>query len=141
MGRGTLPPHCAEDVSHVPNRLTHSHMLSTPQGVLASMKAIMEGVGPMFFAFAMTAAEKTPLPGLPWIFGAACMAISLALCCLLESYCDVATQAARYAPGDGATEMTAALGGGEKWPEMDARRCEWVQVLVCGGGGGGGGGW
>jgi hypothetical protein len=27
------------------------------QGVLASMKAIMEGVGPMFFAFAMTAAE------------------------------------------------------------------------------------
>ena len=40
------------------------------QGVLASMKAIMEGVGPMFFAFAMTAAEKTPLPGLPWIFGA-----------------------------------------------------------------------
>lgn len=68
------------------------------QGVLASMKAIMEGVGPMSFAFAMTVQahgrnmrecarlsrdalpwqvfETTSLPGAPWIFGAGCMMVS-----------------------------------------------------------------
>ena len=38
-------------------------MLGEAQGVLASMKALMEGVGPLAFATAMTVAEGSALPG------------------------------------------------------------------------------
>lgn len=48
------------------------------------MKAIMEGVGPLAFATAMTLAESSPLPGSPWLVGAFCMSVSLVLCLRLE---------------------------------------------------------
>jgi hypothetical protein len=54
------------------------------QGVLASMKALMEGIGPLAFATAMTHAEGTVLPGSPWLVGASCMTVSLVLCLQLE---------------------------------------------------------
>ena len=59
-------------------------MLGEAQGVLASMKALMEGVGPLAFATAMTAAEGSALPGAPWLVGAGCMFVSLLLCLRLE---------------------------------------------------------
>mmetsp|Transcript_5481 Transcript_5481/g.13566 ORF Transcript_5481/g.13566 Transcript_5481/m.13566 type:complete len:95 (+) Transcript_5481:93-377(+) len=48
------------------------------------MKALMEGVGPLAFATAMTVAEGSALPGSPWLVGATCMSISLLLCLRLE---------------------------------------------------------
>lgn len=73
-------------VSSICSQVVPPRMVGEAQGVLASMKAVMEGVGPLAFAVAMSAFEQTPLPGAPWLFGAAIMGVSLALCFLLERY-------------------------------------------------------
>ena len=71
-------------LSAICSQVVSPRVLGEAQGVLASMKALMEGVGPLAFATAMTVAEGSALPGSPWLVGAACMTVSLLLCLRLE---------------------------------------------------------
>ena len=71
-------------LSAICSQVVSPRVLGEAQGVLASMKALMEGVGPLAFATAMTVAEGSVLPGSPWLVGAACMTVSLLLCLRLE---------------------------------------------------------
>ena len=75
---------CISSLSAICSQVVSPRVLGEAQGVLASMKAFMEGVGPLAFATAMTVAEGSVLPGSPWLIGAACMSVSVLLCLRLE---------------------------------------------------------
>lgn len=77
--------------------------------MIASMKALMEGVGPLAFAWAMPRFEHTALPGAPWLGAAALTAVSLALCCLLEECTN------------DAIDLEQFRGSGERLPLQNSR--------------------
>ena len=53
--------------------------------MLASMKALMEGVGPILFAKLLPAFERTALPGGPWLVGALFTSLALFQALWLET--------------------------------------------------------
>ena len=114
-----------------------SHALWWAQGVLASMKALMEGFGPMAFAWmlprwevsvvpgartravgahacahhgALSSPQESVLPGAPWLVSAALMSGAFVLCLWLEAYTDEAVHTHRCESPD-AEESTSML-----WP-------------------------
>ena len=50
-----------------------TRIVGEAQGLLASMKAIMEGLGPMAFGIGMSCFEGSQIPGAPWLLGSICM--------------------------------------------------------------------
>ena len=91
-GFATISSLCSQVVPH--------SLVGEAQGVLASMKALMEGVGPIAFSWMMPRFEDTRLPGAPWLVSAACMAVAFWLCTWLERYTDDAVLMHRRARGD-----------------------------------------
>jgi len=76
-GFATTSALCSQVVPH--------SLIGEAQGVLASMKSLMEGVGPLAFAWMLPQFEDTRLPGAPWLISAASMAIAFILCLWLEA--------------------------------------------------------
>lgn len=85
-GFATISSLCSQVVEH--------SLVGEAQGVVASMKALMEGVGPLAFAWMLPHCEGTPLPGAPWLVSAACMGAACVLCCWLEAFTADAIEAA-----------------------------------------------
>lgn len=59
------------------------------------MKALMEGIGPIAFAWLLPRFERTPLPGAPWLASCALMSAAFVLCFWLEACTDDAVHAHR----------------------------------------------
>lgn len=77
-GFATTSALCSQVVPHA--------LIGEAQGVLASMKSLMEGVGPLAFAWMLPRFEESAMPGAPWIVSAASMAVAFVLCFWLEAY-------------------------------------------------------
>ncbi|KOO32609.1 hippocampus abundant transcript 1 protein [Chrysochromulina tobinii] len=101
-GFATVSSLCSQVVPHA--------LVGEAQGVLASMKALMEGFGPMAFAWMLPRWEESVLPGAPWLVSAALMSGAFVLCLWLEAYTDEAVHTHRCESPD-AEESTSML-----WP-------------------------
>jgi hypothetical protein len=90
-GFATISSLCSQVVPH--------RLVGEAQGVLNAMKALMEGIGPLAFAWMIPRFEDTPLPGAPWLISAACMAAAGVLCLWLEAFTDEAVHAHQMRAG------------------------------------------
>ena len=82
--------------SALASQVVPHHLVGEAQGVLNSVKALMEGVGPLAFAWMMPRFEDTWLPGAPWLLSAVLMAAAFALCLRLEDETDDAVRLHRH---------------------------------------------
>jgi DHA1 family tetracycline resistance protein-like MFS transporter len=112
-GFATVSSLCSQVVSH--------ELVGEAQGVLASMKALMEGVGPVGFAWMLPRAEETSLPGAPWLVSSVLMAAAFGLCFQLESYMGSIIPAAEC--------MEAAASDPD--PDPEASTCLEHDALLC----------
>ena len=72
-------------VSSMASQVVPRAQTGEAQGVITSLKALTEGLGPLATAAALPWFEGTPLPGAPWLIAAISVGVSLALCLRLES--------------------------------------------------------
>ena len=60
-------------------------MVGEVQGVLTSMKALTEGLGPLLVSSLLQAFEGTALPGAPWLLCSCSAAVAVGLATRLEA--------------------------------------------------------
>ena len=86
------------------------------QGVVTSLKALTEGLGPLVTAAALPWFEGTALPGAPWLMSAGFIGLSLLLCLRLEKAMQTSTAKLAATISDSpmqpATEGNGILEGG-----------------------------
>jgi nitrate/nitrite transporter NarK len=92
-------------VSSMASQVVPRAQTGEAQGVVTSLKALTEGLGPLATSAALPWFEETPLPGAPWLISAMWVALSLVLCLRLEGVLR------RYAAGGASVELTGANGG------------------------------
>ena len=84
------------------------------QGVVTSLKALTEGLGPLLTASALPWFEGSSLPGAPWLLSATWVGVSLYLCLRLESAIQGSAVMASRAAGDSKRLDGAELTPGEE---------------------------
>lgn len=120
-GFATTSALCSQVVPHA--------LVGEAQGVIASMKSLMEGVGPLAFAWMLPRFESTPLPGAPWILSAAIMAVAFTLCLWLEAYTDEAVHAHRDCTDDDLISLPLVSAKDETRATRTARNSEATKVV------------
>ena len=84
------------------------------QGVVTSLKALTEGLGPLLTASALPWFEGSSLPGAPWLLSATWVGLSLYLCLRLESAILGSAVVASRAAGDSKSLDGADVTSGEE---------------------------
>lgn len=72
-------------ISSLATQAVDDHRTGEAQGVITSLKAITEGIGPLVTSLLLPAFEKTWLPGAPWLLCALCVLLALSFCAYIEA--------------------------------------------------------
>ena len=133
-GFATVSSLCSQVVPH--------SLVGEAQGVLASVKALMEGVGPLAFAWMLPRFEGTPMPGAPWLASAGLMGVAYTLCWWLEVYTDdaVACQLALRSGGVSPPDHAVSDQASDAEHAAVGETCPILRRGCCGSSGTGGGG-
>ena len=109
-------------ISSMASQVVPATQVGEAQGVITSLKALTEGLGPAATAAALPWFEDTALPGAPWVFSALIIAGATALCLKLEPVLQ-ASPHLRAKSKNGTHEMVALASAASDAPS-DGPTCE-----------------